>query len=64
VLGEFNWVTDWFDVLAARNDKPAITIVSDAAGVSVAPTASWKNARLAFARSSATTAFARAIACS
>ncbi len=32
-LEEFNWVTDWFDVLAARNDKPAITIVSDAAGV-------------------------------
>ncbi|HWL85205.1 MAG TPA: AMP-binding protein, partial [Polyangiaceae bacterium] len=28
-LGEFNWAWDWFDVLARRNDKPAIRIVRD-----------------------------------
>lgn len=28
-LEEFNWVWDWFDVLAARNDKTALTIVSE-----------------------------------
>src|ERR1700733_14400393 len=28
-LGEWNWACDWFDVLAARNDKPALTIVSE-----------------------------------
>ena len=29
VLTEFNWAWDWFDVLAARNDKPALRIVSE-----------------------------------
>ncbi|MGD0527410.1 MAG: AMP-binding protein [Polyangiaceae bacterium] len=29
VLTEFNWARDWFDVLAARRDKPALRIVSE-----------------------------------
>ena len=29
VLTEFNWACDWFDVLAARSDKPALRIVSE-----------------------------------
>jgi acetyl-CoA synthetase len=28
-LTEFNWAWDWFDVLAARNDKPALRLVSE-----------------------------------
>jgi acetyl-CoA synthetase len=32
-LREFNWAWDWFDVLANRTSKPALTLVSDAAGV-------------------------------
>jgi acetyl-CoA synthetase len=31
-LGEFNWAWDWFDVLAKRNDKTALTIVSETRG--------------------------------
>jgi acetyl-CoA synthetase len=33
VLTEFNWARDWFDVLAARNRKTALRIVSEATGV-------------------------------
>jgi acetyl-CoA synthetase len=32
-LGEWNWAWDWFDVLAQKNDGPAIVIVSEAHGV-------------------------------
>ncbi|WP_394820741.1 AMP-binding protein [Pendulispora albinea] len=32
-LGEFNWAWDWFEVLAQRNDKPAIHIVRDSGEV-------------------------------
>jgi acetyl-CoA synthetase len=32
-LGEWNWVWDWFDVLAKDNARPALTIVSETAGV-------------------------------
>jgi acetyl-CoA synthetase len=33
-LDEFNWVRDWFDVLAQDNTEPALTIVDGAGGVS------------------------------
>src|SRR6185437_4216619 len=26
-LGEFNWALDWFDVVAAHNDRPALRVV-------------------------------------
>src|SRR6185312_11946068 len=26
-LGEFNWALDWFDVVAADNDRPALRVV-------------------------------------
>ena len=27
VLDEFNWALDWFDVIAAGNDRPALRVV-------------------------------------
>ena len=32
-LDEFNWAWDWFDVLAGRTNKLALTLVSDSAGI-------------------------------
>jgi acetyl-CoA synthetase len=32
VLGEFNWVRDYFDVVAAGNGAPALRVVDDAGG--------------------------------
>ena len=32
VLEEFNWVRDYFDVVAANNDTPALRVVDDAGG--------------------------------
>lgn len=29
LTGEFNWATDWFDVIAAGNDRPALWIVEE-----------------------------------
>ena len=34
-LHEFNWATDWFDELAAGNQRPALRVVSDAGAESV-----------------------------
>jgi acetyl-CoA synthetase len=31
-LGEFNWARDYFDVIAAGNDAPALRVVDDAGG--------------------------------
>src|SRR5262245_21279530 len=31
-LDDFNWAYDWFDEVARENTRPALTIVSDAAG--------------------------------
>jgi acetyl-CoA synthetase len=33
-LDDFNWAWDWFEVLAAHNDAPALVLVSDGEGVS------------------------------
>jgi len=32
VLGEFNWARDYFDVIAAANDAPALRVVDDGGG--------------------------------
>src|SRR4051812_33718472 len=32
-LDEFNWAWDWFEVLAKRNDRTALVLVSEADGV-------------------------------
>jgi acetyl-CoA synthetase len=29
-VGEFNWATDYFDRIAAGNDRPALRVVDDA----------------------------------
>jgi acetyl-CoA synthetase len=42
VLTEFNWACDWFDVLAARNDKPAIRIVSESSEGKLVDEASYR----------------------